>query len=308
MTKIKSFSVDNGDMFYIRHNSDNFTIIDCNLSDNNKEEVVREIIANSKDKNIIRFISTHPDTDHIKGLAYLNNKINILNFYCVKNKVSKDNLVDIETEKDFKTYYELRDSKEKAFYIHKGCTRHWMNQDGKDKQGYYRGSAGINILWPDLNNQYFKNALKKADNGESPNNISPIIKYSLQNGATVLWMGDLETDFMKNIIDEIAFPKVNILFAPHHGRDTGKIPEEWLKQMDPDIIVIGEAPSEQLNYYQGYNTITQNSSGNITFICESNQVSVYVENPLYEANFLHYFDDVEQIINSDEYYIGTFFV
>ena len=32
MTVIKSFSVGLGDMFYILHGSDNFTIIDCNLT------------------------------------------------------------------------------------------------------------------------------------------------------------------------------------------------------------------------------------------------------------------------------------
>ena len=31
MSIIKSFSVGEGDMFYIDHNSDNFSIIDCNL-------------------------------------------------------------------------------------------------------------------------------------------------------------------------------------------------------------------------------------------------------------------------------------
>lgn len=31
MSVIKSFSVGNGDMFYIKHDTDNFTIIDCNL-------------------------------------------------------------------------------------------------------------------------------------------------------------------------------------------------------------------------------------------------------------------------------------
>jgi len=33
MSEIKSFSVGEGDMFYIRHNTDNFTTIDCCLSD-----------------------------------------------------------------------------------------------------------------------------------------------------------------------------------------------------------------------------------------------------------------------------------
>ena len=33
MTLVKSFAVGNGDMFYIQHGSDNFSIIDCSLSD-----------------------------------------------------------------------------------------------------------------------------------------------------------------------------------------------------------------------------------------------------------------------------------
>lgn len=44
MSIIKSFSVGNGDMFYIKHNSDNFSIIDCCLTDDNKEDIVNEII------------------------------------------------------------------------------------------------------------------------------------------------------------------------------------------------------------------------------------------------------------------------
>ena len=35
MSVIKSFAVGNGDMFYIIHGSDNFTVIDCDLSDQN---------------------------------------------------------------------------------------------------------------------------------------------------------------------------------------------------------------------------------------------------------------------------------
>ena len=36
MSVIKSFSVKNGDMFYIKHDSDNFSIIDCNLVEEKK--------------------------------------------------------------------------------------------------------------------------------------------------------------------------------------------------------------------------------------------------------------------------------
>jgi beta-lactamase superfamily II metal-dependent hydrolase len=50
-------------------------------------------------------------------------------------------------------------------------------------------------------------------------------------------MGDLETDFMERIKDEIELPQVDILFAPHHGRDTP--PKKWLDEMDPQIVIMG---------------------------------------------------------------------
>lgn len=64
MSIIKSFSVGDGDMFYIDHNSDNFSIIDCCMDDGNKEAITKEIKDKISKKGITRFISTHPDEDH----------------------------------------------------------------------------------------------------------------------------------------------------------------------------------------------------------------------------------------------------
>ncbi|XZK79769.1 MBL fold metallo-hydrolase, partial (plasmid) [Clostridium perfringens] len=129
MSIIKSFSVGNGDMFYIRHGSDNFTVIDCYLNDENtNDEIIDEIKKESEDKGIKRFISTHPDEDHIKGIKILDEKWEIINFYCVENKATKD-----EPSEDFKKYCELRDSSKKAFYIEKGCSRNWMNQSSNER-------------------------------------------------------------------------------------------------------------------------------------------------------------------------------
>ena len=89
MSIIKSFSVGDGDMFYIIHGSSNFTIIDCFLDDTNQESIVNEIIDKRKNKDITRFISTHPDKDHIGGLKFLDSKLGILNFYCVENSATK---------------------------------------------------------------------------------------------------------------------------------------------------------------------------------------------------------------------------
>ena len=234
---------------------------------------------------------TYPDDDHIRGLQYLNKEWQILNFYCVKNEATKEDETD-----DFDKYCYLRDS-DKAFYLEKGCTRRWMNQSNEE-----RGSAGINILWPVTSNEDYKNALQEAAQGKSPNNISPIIKYSLNDGANVLWMGDLETDFMEKIEDDISLEEVDILFAPHHGRDSGKVPKSWLDTLNPKIIVIGEAPSQHLNYYQGFDTIKQNSAGDLVFDCVTNAVHIYVENDSYQEDFL---DNEYKSDKYDLYYLGT---
>jgi beta-lactamase superfamily II metal-dependent hydrolase len=287
---IKSFAVGNGDMFYINHDSDNFTIIDCCLSTENEDEILAELKFLKSKKGITRFISTHADDDHLRGLELLEETVEIKNFYCVKNAATKSDETD-----SFNSYCALRDHEKKAFYIYKGCRRKWMNV-----RDDVRDSAGISILWPDVNNAEFKAALNDAEEGLSPNNLSPIIKYSLKGGASVLWMGDLEADFMEDISDHVNLPAVDIIFAPHHGRSSGQIPNSWLEEMGPKIIVVGEAPSEHLHYYPEYNTITQNSAGDIIFACEKGKVHVFTSND-YETDFL----EDESMSFGRYYYVGT---
>lgn len=105
MSEIKSLSVDNGDMFYINHNTDNFSMIDCNITDERKSEILDEVKNLAGKKGVVRFISTHPDQDHIQGIEYLDELGLIKNFYCVDNNVSKST----ETE-SFKKYKDLKGS------------------------------------------------------------------------------------------------------------------------------------------------------------------------------------------------------
>jgi beta-lactamase superfamily II metal-dependent hydrolase len=292
MSTIRSLSVGNGDMFYIKHGSDNFTMIDCCMDDGAEKRLVELLQFESKGVGITRFISTHPDDDHIRGLAYLHKKMDLLNFYCITNQATKPDDTD-----DFDQYCALRDDQKKAFYLYKGCQRKWMNLNDTE-----RGSSGLNVLWPITSNSDYQDALREAANGECPNNISIILKYALNNGVTALWMGDLESNFMDKIVDEITLPSVDILFAPHHGRTTGSVPTKWLEQMSPQIIVIGEAPAEHLNYYQGYNAITQNSAWDITFECRTGKVDVFVSNDEYSVDFL---EDENLLSNDYGTYIGT---
>ena len=95
----------------------------------------------------------------------------------------------------------------------------------------------------------------------------------------------------------------DVLFAPHHGRDSGRVPSQWLNTIDPYIVVIGEAPSGNINYYQGYNTITQNSAGDITFECDTGKVHVFVSSSSYSVDFLY---NDNKVSLPGYHYLGTF--
>ena len=277
MAIVKSLAVGNGDMFYIRHNSENFTIIDCNLTADTAEDRIKELAQASQGKEILRFISTHPDQDHFGGVELLDAELPIQNFYVVQNQAQKD-----EKTESFKHYCRLRDDMERAFYIHKGCSSE--HHEGKWNFAY---PADIQGKYSVPRPQQFKEALNACNSGESYNNISPIIRYTIEDGASFLWLGDLATEFMEKISDSVQLEKTTVIFASHHGRDSGKIPDSWLETLDPQIIVIGEAPSRHLNYYTGYMTITQNRAGDITMECVADKIHFYVANPKYSHDGLN---------------------
>ncbi len=289
MPVVKSFAVGNGDMFYIRHGSENFTIIDCDLSAENADDIIKELKEQSADKQVVRFICTHPDDDHFGGIEYLDAKMPIKNFYVVKNQAVKDS-----DTPSFKHYCKLRDS-DKAFYVSKGCTRKYMNLGDDEIK-----TSGVNILWPDPGNKHFKEALAQAAAGEAYNNTSAVIRYAVEGGASFMWLGDLETEFMESITDSIELEKTTVVFAAHHGRKSGKIPDSWLEKLDPQIVVIGEAPSRHLNYYTGYTTITQNMARDITFDCVGDKIHIYSSNEDYTHKK---FDDLGK--DAFKHYVGS---
>jgi hypothetical protein len=221
----------------------------------------------------------------------------IHNFYVVKNQATKPEKTD-----SFKHYCKLRDG-EKAYYVQKGCQRKWMNLSDDT-----RHSSGISILWPNLNNKYFKDELQKAADGTKFNNISLVARYAIKDSASFMWIGDLETQFMEDIYNDITLPETTVVFAPHHGRKSGKMPNSWLDKLKPKIIVIGEAKARHIHYYGGYNKITQTKAGDISFIQESDQVHCYASYETYGIR-----DWLEDEGKSDknigvqnrDYYIGT---
>ena len=278
MSIVKSFSFPKGeirgDMFYIKHNSDNFTIIDCYLKDGDddncrKNEILQEIAA-ERGERITRFISTHPDNDHILGLEAFDDKLSLTNFYAVDNDIpSEDGNESLERYLKLKSEYN--------YAIERGIRRAWLNKNEEGRDG-----SGLKFHWPVLSNDKFKKALENVAHGGSPNNISCILTYTIENGASYMWMGDLETDMQQEYYDNCAssVPSVDILFQPHHGRKSGSVPDELMEALSPKLIIIGNAPSEHIDYGDSRQTITQNTAGDIIFVNGYKKVDIYTQNDI----------------------------
>lgn len=281
MTTVKSFSFPigeiRGDTFYIKHGSNSFTVIDCYLKDGDgadcrKDEIINEICKESSGR-IRRFISTHPDNDHIKGIEDLFAKWSTENFYAVANERPAD-----PKDPSLTKYQQLL--KNYNYPIGKDIRRVWLNQEDENKEN---SSSGIFFHWPVLSNEKFKEALKNVkEEGKSINNISCVFTYQVKKGASYMWMGDMMPDMQKEYYasEKANIPHADILFHPHHGRETSKVPTELLDAINPQLIVIGNAPSDKLNYGDSRMTITQNTAGDIVFENDGNKVHVYTKNKI----------------------------
>lgn len=282
MDFVKSFTVEIGDMFYIKHNRSSFTTIDCFLSYENIDKVVNEVSNEVKNLSIRRSISAHSSDDYVRANENLEKRVVIANFYCAEDETTEEGQKD-----SLDKYCELGDSS-KAFYLYKGSLRKWIKEEVENEQENSISRVGVTVFNPDTDNELFKNTLEETIHGERQDSMSPCIRYSLENGITAVWMRDLETQLMGNILEEVELKKINVLFAAHYKRKSGRVPSELLKEMGPDIVIIGGVPSGYLDYglYDEYNKITQSSAGDIIFDCSQGKVDIYVSSPTYNVTYL----------------------
>jgi len=243
--------------------------------------------------SIFRFILSHPHMDHMTGLHDLVNKENvgITNFWHSGVELDTPDFSKANyNEDDWNTYIELKNSDEspKNLVKNAGDTGEFWTDDG------------IEILCP-------TDDLKKIAVEKNRLNLCSYVLLITYKDFKFVLAGDAEKEswdyIVENYSDKIS--NVNVLKAAHHGRESGKIPSDLLKRLDPHVIVIGEALSEHLNYYTGYNTLTQNSTGDIVFKNESGKTHIFIEkkNYSYDISFLK----KEAIENCElGYYLGTF--
>jgi competence protein ComEC len=228
--------------------------------------------------DIFRFIVTHPDMDHLDGIKDLFEDFTISNFWDTDNKKEisdKANSGGYNME-DWKYYRSLRDGKIAP------CKRLTYFSDNSN---LYFNEDYIEILSPT------PTILNACNEKGDWNDSSYVILYSppKANGGNwkILFAGDSEDATWEHITNKHAekIKNVDILFAPHHGRDSNRN-FDFLKSLTPTITLFGNANSKHLAYtkYRG-TRITNNQAGYIILDISKEHLKIYVKNFEFAKDF-----------------------
>lgn len=230
------------------------------------------------EKDIFRFILSHPDMDHMDGFDNLVNKINISNYWDSGVRKEKPDFTGGPyQEKDWDRYVKVRDDNEAGVIVvspKAGSKNKYFNQDDNNGGGDY-----ICIYAPDTG---LVEEANQSDNDDSVNDASYVIVYR-SAGGRILLPGDAHDktwDYvLENYGDELK--GCEFMLAPHHGRDSGRS-WEFLDKIKPKFSVLGCASSKHLAYEQWnkrkLEKITQNQAGNVAIYPDSDGLSIFVEN------------------------------
>lgn len=240
-----------------------------------------EYLAKLRIDVIFRYIQTHPDMDHMDGLASINKQFFIRNFWDIKNTKEKPQFPNPKgyKEEDWDCYQELRISKKSPkslnFYAGEKGLYYSKDKNGNKKDDYFL------ILSPT------KNMIKEAEKSKNWNCASYVLLYCT-HGYKILFGGDADKTTMgyilKNYSEEVS--NIDVLIAPHHGRSYNQ-DFMYLKQMNPKLVLIGDAPSQYLNYLQSYNHLTTNQGGNILIETAPHRLNVYIDNATFAVALAH---------------------
>lgn len=188
-------------------------------------------------KNLFRFILTHPDMDHMSGLSEFSDSDNVTidHFWDTEHDKQMDSDWDNSpyNEEDWDRYQEFRQS----------------TKDPKCLRLYQKETAeccwvedGITIMAPT------KTLVELAKKTEEYNHLSYVLKCEYA-GVKFLLGGDAT----KEAWDEInsAFNasdlKADIFLAPHHGSKKN-VNEDVFNLIDPDYVIVSVAEGVDYDY------------------------------------------------------------
>jgi competence protein ComEC len=230
-----------------------------------------EFIARTYPKqNVFRYIQTHPEMDHMRGLAALLEHHDPCAFWDTDN--DRNDKMRASDEADWKAYRRMQSDASHRIYV-RGNRKAYFGAD--DVYGNGTGD-NIDLLSP-------SSALTASCNEvEDWNNMSIVVRVT-HNGASFVFGGDAGAKAWE---DMLADPNVSaklkstvVLKASHHGRQSG-YNETALKVMSPGCVVmsIGEdCEHEAIEKYRKHTklvlstydcgdiTMTADETGKVTY-------------------------------------------
>lgn len=265
MLRIHFLNVGHGDCTIIEEPCGGLTVIDINRvqTPSSKEtdplDYLRELCDSRVDANrvrdfaylreprrakiINRFILTHPDMDHMRGIAsLLESGYKINEFWDTNhNKVIKEFRTEAD-KKDWLYYDSLRQGDFKNLvYI--------LVRD--DAHTFYWPNGRVSILSPTIH------SIRRANLTSNHNNHSYVL-YIEHCGFKVILGGDAE----REVWEEIALTygsslKCHVLKASHHGRDSG-YSIEALRCMLPATVILSVGRKPENDAHQKYRRLVRN--------------------------------------------------
>jgi beta-lactamase superfamily II metal-dependent hydrolase len=208
--------------------------------------------------------------DHMDGIDEVVRQFGVLNFWDAGARRDKPDFSEgcPYLEKDWNRYVRLRDKLEPGVTVVSpldGAKFKFANQ-AEDGSG---GGDGLHVLAPT------KDLLADPDLGDDINEGSYVILYK-SLGGRILLCGDAHDAAFEHIVkNHLAdVQDVEIMLAPHHGRDSGRS-YDFLDFIRPKLTIIGQWSRRNLTI------LTSNQAGNIVVDSQRSGLVISIENKRY---------------------------
>lgn len=232
---------------------------------------------------IFRFIISHPDMDHLDGLKDLYTEFSPINTWDTDNnkQIDADALFAGYNRDDWEFYLNLRNGQYTG-------TKRLTYLDPQERLDFWKDD-GLHILAPNAT------LLQRANEDKHYNDTSFVILYRVKRSNDkswkILFTGDSDAHTWNHILKnhKEAVSDIDVLLAPHHGRDSGR-DYSFLATVNPKVTLFGNAKSKHLAYskYPGPPhslRITNNQAGYIVIDITSSAMALYVKNAEFARNF-----------------------
>lgn len=226
---------------------------------------------------LFRFVVTHPDMDHMDGLAKLHSEIGFYNFW---DTGARREAPDFDgffryDKNDWDLYQKLiKRNVDGVTVLTKIAGDRFPLANKEDEDG--KAPDALYILAPS------KELLCDPNENDDINEASYVLEY-YSNAGHMIFPGDAHDASWDYVMKTNPNLKENcsFLLAPHHGRHSDRS-YDFLDFLQPKLTVIGCSPSKYIDYGQwsrrGLEILTSNQAGNIVLDVNTAYYDVYIEN------------------------------